>query len=175
MDFINEIDNGLIKEYNANEVKVKVYFKPSDLMISQELGGNTVSAESTLNALKKKYQQYYYFNIELSMDKTETGSDIENKKKLQHITFGMQNNVILITSNNDTIVPTDYIAPPAYGNTGNTSFLYAFENKKIIESNPEIIQMVFKNSLNNNEKMEFAFEFAKIKKIPSLKIELSKN
>lgn len=167
IDYINKDENGLVKKYTKDNVAIKVKYKPNDLLILQELDALNKYDESTIEKLKEKYKDYCYFNVEISLNE----SDLMNQattNELKALEFSMENNVELRTSNNDTILPVDYIAPRLYGMTKNTSFLFAFANKKVLEKGTKITTLVLKEILTDKKNLTFEFENSKLNHVPAL-------
>lgn len=168
IDYINRPKNGLVKTYNKAGLSIKVNYKPSELLVLQELEATTNYDKSTLEKLEGKYNRYYYFNIAMAVNNNDLMNQ-SSTEALKLLAFSMEKNVQLITSNNDTILPTDYIAPNMYGITKNTSFLFAFDNKKIIERNPEHLTVSIRDALANKQELKFEFKNNDLTTIPTLR------
>jgi hypothetical protein len=166
--YISVADNGLIKEKNIGDVKLKVLYKPSDLLVAQELRTN---AEENIEALKKKYQSYYYFILSISKQDSEleryyvrNGGDFSNK--VEQLSFGMGQFLKIITSENDTLSMVDYVYPRMYGATRASSFILIFNNEKIRKSS--WFDLYFKYPDLEVGKQKFRFITSDIERCPQL-------
>lgn len=133
LDYVRNEDNGLVKKQTAGNMNLSVTYRPSDLLVLQDVGDTRDSA--AIADARNKYQAYVYFI--LSMDvagqnalyrgSADMGAFSEH---LQTLSFRMADKVSLITSARDTVEVADYIFDRTYG-MGNTSLLFVFSRQKL--------------------------------------------
>jgi hypothetical protein len=164
--YITIADNGLSKEKNIGDVKLKILYKPSDLLVAQELKTN---AQENIEELKKKYHSYYYFILSISKEDSEleryyvrNGENFSNK--VEQLSFGMGQFLKIITSEGDTASIVDYMYPRMYGATGASSFILIFNNEKIKKS--EWFDLYFQYPDLEIGKQKFRFNTRDIERCP---------
>ena len=130
--YIQSPGNNLTKSVEANGYDIRVTYRPTDLLVYQELEGQTFDS-SKVSALRRKYGQYYYFILSLSKDSKEAlsvGQGMGQYSELvQTLSFRMQNYVSLTTSSSDTIPLADFMLNRTYGLSRSTEMLLAFDGK----------------------------------------------
>ncbi len=134
--FILSPGSNLTLETETNGYSIRVTYRPTDLLVNQELSsGGFDSAKLAL--LRRKYNQYYYFILSLSKDSHEAlqqvqGLPTEYSDLLATLSFRMANYVCLTTGSNDTIAADDYLLNRTFGLSQSTDLLFAFNRKKAI-------------------------------------------
>ena len=130
--FILNADNGLIQQSDVNDYSIEVMYRPTDLWIQQETGGE--NDEKKLSSLRSKYDRYYYFIVNLSKNNKEAlqvdGAFGQYSELVQTLSFRMNNYVNLTTSSQDTIQTADFILNRTYGLSNATSLLFVFNKEK---------------------------------------------
>jgi len=100
-------------------IDLSVSYRPTDLLIAQELRAKQNYADTTVQQLRTKYGNYAYFILNLSKGNQEVlrqGNNFSSFSSiLQTLSFDMAHQVNLTTSNNDTIPVADFIYPRLYG------------------------------------------------------------
>lgn len=129
-----ESDNGLRKEVIVNEYKVRITFRPTDLLIAQELRGTHDSTQ--VARLKQKYGSHYYFVLSLSKNEHEAiqaGSMPQSQfsNLLQTISFRMGMYVNMTTPQRDTIPLTDFIYNRTFSMGASNDILLVFNKEKV--------------------------------------------
>jgi hypothetical protein len=123
-----------------NGIEINITYKPSDILISQELKNKS---NSNVSVLREKYKDLLFFDFNLSKDGKEIlsalPSSIEEYNMIQNtLTFGMDEKVALLTSKNDTIHLVDCIYPRTYGFSKRTSVLFIFEKNKNVTNTDQL-------------------------------------
>jgi hypothetical protein len=128
----------------SNDVTIKVTYKPTDLLVAQELGMNKNPTEKEIRDARNKYNSHYYFAVSFSKSGREilsasTGGVNNFSDLLQRISFRMAEVVNLTTSNRDTIPVADYVYNRSFGMGHSTDLLFVFDKSKT--KNSESIQI----------------------------------
>jgi hypothetical protein len=71
--YLKNPDNGYLQQKNINGYDFSLLYKPTDLLVAQELGENT--SKERITALREKYQKQLYFT--LSMSRNGKGKNLE--------------------------------------------------------------------------------------------------
>ncbi|GAB5400283.1 MAG: hypothetical protein Aureis2KO_18680 [Aureisphaera sp.] len=130
---IKNPENGYLQEKKVNGVDIALMYRPTDLLVNQELNGN--HSEQLVDSLRKKYASYLYFNLHLSKNGKELLSAVPSDRNefgalVNKLAFGMGESVHLYTNTKDTIAMADYIYPRMYGMSGSTSLLLVYPNNE---------------------------------------------
>ncbi|ELR73391.1 Putative lipoprotein precursor [Fulvivirga imtechensis AK7] len=169
--YVLDPDNELTKEISYKDYSVKVTFRPADLLIAQETGGETEVEKEELERLRQKYSDHYYFILSLSRDNKEahyqTGQGFGQFSELvQRLSFRMHEYVNLTTSAQDTIHVGDYIFPRTYGMGGATNLMFAFNREKSIGK--EWLQLNLKEFGLGVGNQNFRFRIEDIETVPKI-------
>lgn len=131
--FILDSENGLVQKTELNGYAVEVMYRPTDLLVQQEIGDDVVN-ETQLKALKNKYNSYYYFIVNLSKNNKEAlqvdGAFGQYSELVETLSFRMNAYVNMTTSKQDTIPTADFILNRTYGLSNATSLLFVFNKEK---------------------------------------------
>jgi hypothetical protein len=128
--------NNYIQHKTINGFDYRLMYRPTDLLVKQELGDGTnkIKAEE----LRNKYNQYLYFNLSMSKNNQELLSTAPKDRNefgamVNELAFGMDEKVHLFTASKDTIELTDFIYPRMYGMGQSTTimFVYSRDNKDL--------------------------------------------
>ena len=68
--FVADSDNNLIQEAIVNTYKINVSYRPTDLLVEQEIG-NDPTDQKLIEDSRKKFSNYYYFVLSLSKNNKE--------------------------------------------------------------------------------------------------------
>lgn len=132
-NYILDEDNGLYKSNVVNEIKTSVLYRPTDLWVHQELNGQETDT-ARVQALRRKYSDYYYFTVSFSNNNKEalhqTGNFGQYSELLQTMSFRMPQYVSLTTSLYDTIPVGDFMLNRTYGMSSSTDILFVFNKEK---------------------------------------------
>ncbi len=133
--YIQDEENGLKKTNEVGDYKVTVTFRPTDLLIKQEVG-ESPTQEAIVKA-RKKYQNYYYFILSLSKSGKEALDQSQGfgqySEMVQKLSFRVPEFVNMTTSANDTIPVADFILNRTYGLGSSTDILVVFNKEKAKE------------------------------------------
>ncbi|MEO0554165.1 MAG: hypothetical protein AAF149_13240 [Bacteroidota bacterium] len=163
------------KEYKGYQITVS--YKPNDLLIAQELGGEQAKSFTQLTELKKKYQDYNYFILSLSKENKEAlykggGGYDQFSDLVQTLSFRMGNYVNMTTSGSDTIEVADYVFPRTYGMGTATNLMFVF-NKKNTEDD-EWMQFNIKEFGMGLGNKTFRFRRADLEHVPKIDFTVKK-
>ncbi|GAA0189796.1 hypothetical protein GCM10009122_50560 [Fulvivirga kasyanovii] len=134
--YVLDEDNNLSKSSSYKGFDIQVTYRPNDLIILQETGGETAVDTAELKRLESKYSDYYYFILSISRDDKEAlyqsgGGQGQFSELVQVLSFRMGQYVNLTTSERDTIPVGDYVYPRTYGMGGATTLMFAFSREKV--------------------------------------------
>ncbi|OWW23519.1 hypothetical protein B4Q04_20180 [Zobellia sp. OII3] len=137
MAYVNNPENGYTKEKSINGIDFSITYRPTDMLVSQQLSDNL--SEKLIDSLRAKYQDQIYFNVTLSKNKQEILSSVNNSRNdfgamVNQLAFGMGNKAHLFTRSKDTIELLDYIYPRMYGMGGATNILFVYPRKEVLDS-----------------------------------------
>lgn len=169
-DYLLEESNGLSKEKSQGDLKLKVTYRPTDLLIEQELGKNY--EEKEISTLRKKYEPYAYFMVKMESGGQDalyssSAGQGDFSAKLQTLSFRMGDYVNLTTSAQDTIPVADYAFPRTFGIAKSTNLMFVFNREKMKDQDWV--------SFNLNEfglkagDQRFRFKLSDLNKVPKLK------
>jgi hypothetical protein len=132
--YVFDVDNGLTQKTEINGYLVDVTYRPTDLLLKQEIGDQPVSADK-IKSLRSKYEPYYYFVLNLSKNNKEALHQVDGgmgqySELVQTLSFRMSNYVNLTTTAQDTIPTGDFILNRTYGLSNATSLLFVFSKEK---------------------------------------------
>jgi len=167
--YIMNPGHGATKMEQTASMEVRVTYRPTDLIVAQELKGLEPYSEEQVSDLKLKYNDYSYFVLSLSNHSKEilAGSDfISFSDNLQALSFRMTEFVYLTNSKKDTIEVADYVYPRTFGMGQATNLMFAFNNEKL--KGNDWIQFNFKEMGFGVGNRHFRFKTSDINKIPKL-------
>lgn len=169
---IHDADNGLVKESTIDNVEFKVSYRPTDLMVMRELKPEEKNDKEELARLRNKYGKYLYFTLHISADGddllAQQNSSSEYSNLLQTFSFGMEQKVHLLNSNNDKVPMADYTYARTFGMSGSTSFLFAFD-KEEIQPSSTLTFVIEDLGFMNKTPAKFDFDMSAINDSPQLK------
>jgi hypothetical protein len=133
--YIQDEENGLKKTNEVGDYKVTVTYRPTDLLIKQEVGEKP--SKEALEKARKKYQNYYYFILSLSKSGKEALDQSQGfgqySEMVQKLSFRVPEFVNMTTSASDTIPVADFILNRTYGLGSSTDILVVFNKEKAKE------------------------------------------
>ncbi len=175
-NYIKNPNNEYLKKKNIKGYNFSLLYKPTDLLVRQELSEKIPREErkQEVKKLRKKYSQYLYFSLSISKNGQELLSTTPKNRNefgqmVNQLAFGMGNKVHLFTQKKDTIDLIDYNYPRMYGMGGTTTMLFVYpRNQKhlkgeylnfIIEDlgmyTGEVKFKISLKEINNQPKIEF--------------------
>jgi hypothetical protein len=135
-------DHGLTKTVVSGDISMRLTYKPTDLLVAQEMRSFTNPSDDRIVTLRKKYGSYYYFILSLSRSGKEvlgaSGNHAEFSELLQTISFRM-GEVVNLTTPRDTIPLADFIYNRTFGLSTSTDILLVFD--KSAAKDAEVIQI----------------------------------
>ena len=131
--YITNPENEYQYQKTINGVDYTLQYKPTDLLVQQELGDSMNKKQ--IEALRKKYSKYMYFNLSMSMNGQELLSGVvQDKNKfgqmVNDLAFGMEEKVHLYTPQKDTLEMADFIYPRMYGMSSATTIMIAYPRQE---------------------------------------------
>ncbi len=132
-NYIKNEENGYIQHKNINGYDFTLLYKPTDLLVKQEL--SDLKNAKKISALRKKYNQYMYFNLSMSKNNKELLSMAPHNRNefgamVNQLAFGMGNKVHLYTQKKDTLPLLDFVYPRMYGMSQSTDILFVYPRDK---------------------------------------------
>ncbi len=139
--YLKDPENQYIQTKEVNGVSFSLLYKPTDLLVAQELTEN--KNQQQIDSLRKKYGEYLYFNLSMSRGNQELLTGMAGNRQqfgsmVNQLAFGMEEKVHMYTSHKDTIAMADYIYPRMYGMSGATTMLLVYPRKEKIEKDTYI-------------------------------------
>ena len=133
--YINDSGNELHKVKEIDKLKYSLTYRPTILMVEQELGGKI--EEQAAKKAYAKYKPYYYFILNMSVDDKDalykgSASQAQFSENIQKFSFQMGDYVYAYTDK-DTIGLADFYTPNMYGYAKSTQVLLVFDRAKIKE------------------------------------------
>jgi hypothetical protein len=128
--YLKEKDNGYIHTKNVNGYDFSLVYKPTDLLVDQEIGA-AVSDKKKITALRAKYKEYLYFTLSMSREQKELLSTTPKNRQefgamVNQLAFGMRERVHVFSQQKDTLEMLDYIYPRMYGMSKATTMLFVY-------------------------------------------------
>lgn len=168
--YIKDPDNGYLQEKTVNGVHFSLLYKPTDLMVAQEIR-NTNGNAQIIDSLRGKYGQYTYFNLTMSRGNQELLNSVAGDRNkfgsmANRLLFGMKTYIHLYSNSRDTIKMIDYVYPRMYGLSKNTSLLLVYP-KEEIEGSQEI-NMSIKDLGFGTGDISFKYDQSLLKKNPHI-------
>jgi hypothetical protein len=132
--YVRDEANGLSRSVEINHIKMQVLFRPTDLLVAQELRGVTVVTDSLVQEKRKKYAPYYYFILSISSSDKDildaSSGHAGFSELLQTVSFRM-NQVVNLTTPGDTIPVADFVYNRTFGLSKSTDILLVFDKSEI--------------------------------------------
>lgn len=168
--FISDEDNGYKYSKEVNGVTYSLQYRPTDLMVQQELVG--ISNEKEIIRLREKYSKNLYFNLSMSIEGKELLSNtaIDRNKFNQlvnDLVFNMPEKVSLLSAKKDTLSIIDCIYPRMYGMSNSTTILIIYPRDKEI-LNEEFIYFIVQDLGLNTGEIKFKIPTKQLNKEPKL-------
>ena len=170
LSYLKDEKNGYIQHKKVNGVDFTLMYRPTDLLVKQELG-DSISSDR-VKALRGKYSKYLYFNLSMSKNNKELLSAAPKNRAefgqmVNQLVFGMTEKVHLYTQSNDTVQMVDYVYPRLYGmgKSSNMMFIFQREEKKLKE---EYLNFNIQDFDLQTGEVNFKVPSRKINKEPSI-------
>jgi hypothetical protein len=170
VDYITQPKNGYFQEKEINGYKFSLLYRPTDLLVAQELNDSTDVKQ--VQFLRDKYNDYLYFNLSMSYNDQEllnglAGDHNKFGTMVNQLAFDMDQKVHLFTEKKDTIEIADFIYPRMYGMSRSTDILFVFPKEKVTKS--EFLNFTIEDLGSYTGEIRFKIESKKIKNQPQIK------
>jgi hypothetical protein len=169
--YLKNPDNGYLQQKNINGYDFSLLYKPTDLLVAQELGEDKSKEQRT--ALREKYQKQLYFTLSMSRNGKELLSTTPKNRQefgamVNQLAFGMGEKVHLFTQKKDTLELLDYNYPRMYGMSQSTTMLFVYprDEKQLRE---ETLNFTIQDLGTYTGEVKFKIETYKIRNEPRLK------
>jgi hypothetical protein len=130
--YVTDEENGYTQKSVTGETVISVTYRPTDLLVHQEVGDEPADAK-TIEALREKYSPYYYFILSLSHNNKEAlhqaGAD-QYSDLVSTLSFRMSEFVTMTTAASDTIPVGDFMLNRTFGMSTSTDLLFVFNKEK---------------------------------------------
>jgi hypothetical protein len=169
--YLKEVDNGYLQEKNINGYNFSLLYKPTDLLVAQELEENPT--QERINELREKYKKQLYFTLSMSRNGKELLSTTPKNRHqfgamVNQLAFGMREKVTLFTQKKDTLELLDYIYPRMYGMSQATAMLFVYpKEEKYLKA--ATLNFTIQDLGTYTGEVKFKIDTDKIKKQPNLK------
>ena len=171
--YVKEDVNGYHYQKSVGTVSYSLTYRPTDILVMQELSGKLSNIE--IDSLRKKYDEYLYFNLSISSNGQELLNErVGNKgafgNLVNQLAFGMGEKVDMISSKRDTLALLDYVYPRMYGMGNNTNMLLVYPKEKSL-LNQEYFHFTIEDLGFSTGEVSFKVKTAPIKDQPRLKFD----
>lgn len=169
-DYIQNEDNGYNYKKTVADVDYVLQYRPTDLLVKQELGDDTNPAK--VEKFRKHYGKYMYFNLSMSKNNQELLNGLAQDKAkfgqmVNELAFGMEEKLHLYSPTKDTLTLSDFIYPRMYGMSNSTSIMIVYpRDTKYI--NQEYLNFVIEDLGLETGDIKFKLDTKALKKEPKL-------
>ncbi|MCU0354191.1 MAG: hypothetical protein MUD08_10710 [Cytophagales bacterium] len=168
--YVSNPENGLVQTQQASGLQVSVCYRPSDLLVAQEIGYTDKPADAAaMKVLRQKYDNLY-FTLTLSRDGREALNPADGAGEfsdlLQVLSFRMGDYVELM-ADNETVPVADYFFERTYGMGAGNTLLFVFSKQKLPAKYNRLTFRLKEFGMGAGN-LEFAFRSEDIKDAPVL-------
>ena len=176
-NWVNNPDNGLIKNRHVKGLTFKVYYRPADYQLLKEVDDSKVYSTEELNKLRESVRGSEYFMMTVSAENTNlnegdiasnSATSSEYLEKMEELSFGMENRLRLIVEG-DTLSPLLFHHERGYELAHSQNYLIAFSNNS--NKLQKDMTFVYDDKIFGVNKLKFKFEIEK-NKIPDLPVKI---
>lgn len=133
LNYMKDESHGYIQKKSVNGIDFQLTYRPTDLLVSQELGDSVTNER--VQTLRKKYSKYLYFNLSMSKNNQELLSAVPKDRNefgamVSQLAFGMGEKIHLYTEARDTVELEDFIYPRMYGMSQSTIIMFVYPRKE---------------------------------------------
>lgn len=130
LGYLKDESNGYVQSKTVNGVDFTLMYRPTDLLVKQELGDEKAIKER-VDGLRKKFNKYIYFNLSMSKNNQELLSAVPKNRNefgamVNDLVFGIGNKVHVFTEERDTLDIVDFVYPRMYGMSRNTTIMFVY-------------------------------------------------
>ena len=169
-EYLRDIDNGYLHQKNVNGYDFSLLYKPTDLLVTQELSSSYTKED--VEKLRNKYKNYIYFTLSMSRDNKELLSATPKNRQefgamVNNLAFGMGEKVHVYTAKKDTLELLDYVYPRMYGMSRSTDMLFVYpRDEKYLQE--EYINITIGDLGTYTGEVKFKIPTKKIKNEPKI-------
>lgn len=174
--YLKDPDNGYLQKKNINGVDFSLAYKPTDLLVEQELGTHTELSSALkkekIKTLREKYQKQLYFTLSMSKSGKEILSTTPKNRQefgamVNQLVFGMREKIHVFTPKKDTLTMLDYNYPRMYGMSQSTTMLFVYpRDTKYLKE--ETLHFKIQDLGMYTGEVKFKIRTEKIKKEPTI-------
>ena len=133
--YIQDEANGLKQTQAIGNFKYTITYRPIDLIVWQEIGNKGKREDSVIANLRKNYEQYNYFILNISAAGKDalygaSGSMEAFSQNLQNLSYHMTQYSYAVTEKKDTLTLKDFYFPRLYGMGGGTQVMLVYNRTK---------------------------------------------
>lgn len=166
--YAQDPQHGLVQEKQVGPVRMRVQYRPTDLLVAQELPESREAEQ--IKALRAKYGQYAYFILSFSQDNQEAlyqRADYgQFSETLQNLAFRMNRFTQLTTAQQDTIPLADFAYPRLYGHGSSTQVMLVFDREKIPDD--DWVQLTVEDVGLGTGRQHFRFDIEQLHRAPTI-------
>lgn len=178
LKWLNDEENGLVKNKQAGGITLKVKQLPSDYLVYQDLSQEKSITKTMVDSIKKRYDQSLTFLMTIGVEEGKKGGDImyrgiknykEYKERLMTMSFDIEN-YITLKMNGNTYRPVLSNLENVYGLTESRNIMLVFvpETKEDnIFYTAQEMQFTFDDELFDTGINHFKFKREDINQTPS--------
>lgn len=131
--YLKDHKSGYHMVKNVKGVEYALTYRPTDIMVEQELNGQ--ATEDQIKDLRKKYGSQMYFDLSMSTNGQELLSTKANDMQrfgelVGQLSFLMEDKIHLISKNRDTLELMDYSYPRLYGLSNSTKMILVYPRRE---------------------------------------------
>jgi hypothetical protein len=173
LKYINDPVHGLVQERTINGIDIKVTYRPSELLVYQELHNHDSISKDDIREARERYDKQYYIVLSLSQGGKEILSNTTDRQQysaiLSELAFGIGQYLTLTTTKSDTLHLIDFQYSRMFDMTNSTDILFAYENKS---RKPENLMLSFQEFGMKTGNFRFVFKKQNIFKANRLKLKI---
>lgn len=164
-------ENGLLQRIEKQNTVLEMYYKPTDLIVAQELKGVTDVNERKKTAARLDSLDYFVLRLSREGKEIETGyarNEEAFNKVIDYLSFNMAPDVFMVCQK-DTLTALDVVYARTFGSKDATSVMAVFNSN--LKNNKADAKVFFDDPLFGTGLNQFEFRNKDIQKIPNLKFE----
>lgn len=128
--------HGLIHAVETNGTTVTCSYRPTDLLVQQDLAHMPVAAPITRDSVARAYAGKTYCSLTLSRNGQELESQFVNdpptyQQVLTYLNTGLAADVFLVTTPHDSVAAAASMYVRQYGTTGQSTVLLVFDTHRL--------------------------------------------
>jgi 23S rRNA A1618 N6-methylase RlmF len=166
--FVTKPANHLTQKIATRDYEIQISFRPADLMIYQEIGGEPTDHQRLLH-LEKKYQNSYYFVISL-VKSSDTTSYHQQQARVSDLTGNISHFLKLTTSEYDTLGANAFSIEQTNTLSNPTEILFILKKEK--SRDKKWIQFNLNELGRGFDDHAFKFHIHDLEAVPKLRFEL---